>query len=360
MKSRWPLCSLRSTRVSLALFFLLSALAVAHEPGIQIKGFLDVYYGHHFRAGASQRRPSFLYNHTTTDEPAVNLALLQADVMGGWYRASVGIMAGTYAEENLATEPELLQHLWEGYVGLALDQDRTIWLDLGVFTSHIGFESAISADNPTLGRSLMAENSPYYLTGGRLTWKPNDEWEFAALVVNGWQRMEPLEGNRLPSFGTKVAWKPHDRLSLNWSTYVGSELADEERRMRYFNNFFAQWTISPSLTLFSGVDIGWQENELRGYDTWWSPNMILRWEMNHHWTAAFRVEKYLDPHEVIVALPGGTELTGASAHLDRRISEHVLLRWELRYLHNDTPAFYDNGSLVRNDTSFLTSITIRF
>lgn len=339
---------------------LLVLPAAAGEPEITFRGFLDIYYGYGFNDTPSDRRPGFLFNHTTTDQTAVNLALIQADVDGGWYRGSLGIMAGTYSEENLAAEPELLQHLWEGYAGLALDGGRTLWLDLGVFTSHIGFESAISADNPTLGRSLMAENSPYYLTGARLTWTPNEQWELAALVVNGWQRMEPVDGNSLPGFGTKVAWKPDDRLSFNWSTYAGSEFPDEERRMRYFNNLFAQWRLSSCVTLFTGFDIGWQERAGSGYDTWWSPNLILRWEIDDRWSTAFRVEHYNDDDGVIVGLPGGTALTGFSVNIDRRIGENMLFRVEARHFSNDSPAFEDNGSLVRTDTSLLTSFSIRF
>lgn len=350
-------------KTSIFSFFLavLFAETVAAETAkVSFKGFLDVYYGYGFNDTPANRRPGFLYNHTTTDAAAVNLALIQADLDGGWYRGSLGLMAGTYSQENLALEPDLLQHLFEGYAGIALNNSRTLWLDLGVFTSHIGFEGAISADNPTLSRSLMAENSPYYLAGGRLTWKPNDQWELAALILNGWQRIRPLEGNSLPGFGTKVAWKPHDRLSLNWSTYAGSEFTDEQRRMRYFNNLFAQWTISPTVALFLGFDVGWQERATTGFDAWWSPNMIVRWKLNEKWATAFRVEHYNDAAGVIVGLPSGTALTGFSLNLDRQFGKNVLFRLEARHLYNGTPAFQRGSSLVRNDTSLLASLSFRF
>ena len=35
-----------------------------------------------------------------------------------------------------------------------------LWLDAGIFVSHIGLESANSRDNLTLTRSIMADNSP--------------------------------------------------------------------------------------------------------------------------------------------------------------------------------------------------------
>ena len=62
----------------------------------------------------------------------------------------------------------------------------------------------------------------------------------------------------LPGFGTKVAWTPHDRLLLNWRTYIGSEFPDDQRRMRYFNNLYAHMVLSSAVSMYLGFDIGWQ------------------------------------------------------------------------------------------------------
>lgn len=345
---------------SLLLLAPLTVLAGHDTPILAYKGFLDAYYGYDFNAPATHRRPAFLYNHSTTDAPVINLALIQAELNGGWYHGSLGLMAGTYSRENLAAEPRMLQHFYDTYAGVALNHKRTLWLDAGIFSSHIGFESAISADNPTLSRSLMAENSPYFLTGGRLTWKPNSRWEFAVFLLDGWQRIRPLAGNSLPGFGTKIAWKPHGRLLLNWSTYAGSEFPDAQRRMRYFNNLFAQWDVTQSVSLFAGFDIGWQQRATSGYDVWWSPNAIVRWKLNECWAVALRVEHYNDGAGVIVSLPSGTALTGFSFNVDRQISKNVLFRVEIRHLHNASPAFQRGSLLVRDDLSVLTSLAFRF
>ncbi|WP_395743154.1 porin [Prosthecobacter sp.] len=346
--------------LSLLLLAPLAGFAENDTQVVTCKGFLDTYYGYDFNEPVSHRRPGFLYNHTTTDAPAVNLALIQADLNGGWYHASLGLMAGTYSRVNLAAEPELLQHFYDTYIGVALNRGRTLWLDVGEFSSHIGFESAVSADNYTLSRSLMAENSPYFLTGGRLTWKPKKEWELAFLVVDGWQRVRPLAGNSLPGFGTKVAWTPHDRLTLNWSTYVGSEFPDDQRRMRYFNNLYAHMVLSSTVSMYLGCDIGWQQRATSGNSLWWSPNVIVRWKPDDRWSTAFRVEQYNDASGVIVSLPGRTALTGLSFNVDRQISKNLLFRVEMRYLRNSTPAFQRGDSLVRSSTSLLASFSIRF
>ncbi len=148
-------------------------------------------------------------------------------------------MAGTYAQNNLAGEQELLRHVFEANAGVALDVQGPLWLDAGIFPSHIGFESAVSADNPTLTRSILAENFPYYLAGAKLSCGPSEKWELTALVLNGWQRIQRVPGSSLPSLGslgTQVTYSPSPATTLNWSTFIGADDPDPTRRMRYFNN----------------------------------------------------------------------------------------------------------------------------
>ena len=52
-----------------------------------------------------------LHDHKRTSEVAVNLALIRAAYARDRVRAAVGLMAGTYAQYNLAAEPAALQYL---------------------------------------------------------------------------------------------------------------------------------------------------------------------------------------------------------------------------------------------------------
>ncbi len=120
---------------------------------------------------------------------ALNLGLVHVGYAKQRMRAALGLMAGTYPQANLIAEPELLRNIFEARVGLKLSKRKELWLDAGVFPSHIGLESAIGIDNWTLTRSVIAENSPYYLSGARLTWTLSKKLELAALMMNGWQRI---------------------------------------------------------------------------------------------------------------------------------------------------------------------------
>lgn len=333
--------------------------------GVSVNLFADFYYGGALDQTQAQRRPGFLFNHTDTDEPQLNLGLVQFAVQTQSSRARLGLMAGSYVQENLAQEPGWANNLFEMNVGIALDGKQAIWLDLGILPSHIGFESAMSSRNPTLTRSLAAENSPYYLTGARLSWAVDARWSVAAMVVTGWQRTEPVDGNSLPGVGTQVVYSPSDSLTVNWSTFIGTDDPDDTRRMRYFNNFYLQHSLSPALDLTLGLDVGLQQ-EARGsdsYDVWFTPTAILRYALSANWATALRAEYYRDTAGVIVdtANDRGIRTWGCSWNLDWRYNAHVLMRMEARHLA-DPAAIYErgNGRFRRHSTSLLGSIVFEF
>lgn len=152
-----------------------------------------------------------------------------------------------------------MKSVFEANIGISLNEKNNLWLDAGIMPSHIGFESAISMDNWTLTRSLLAENSPYFLSGAKLTFNPNEKWELAGLILNGWQRIQRLEGNSLPSFGTQMKFSPNESTTLNWSAFIGTDDPDQLRRMRYFNNFYGQFQLTDRFGLITGFDFGAQQ-----------------------------------------------------------------------------------------------------
>ena len=79
---------MKASLFSLLLLAPAMVLAENDSPIVAYKGFLDSYYGYDFNEPVNHRRPAFLYNHTTTDAPAINLALIQAEFNGGCITAA--------------------------------------------------------------------------------------------------------------------------------------------------------------------------------------------------------------------------------------------------------------------------------
>src|SRR5690606_30599093 len=260
------------------------------KPGLNITGFVDVFYAYDFNKPAQNKRQEFFYNHNRHNEFNINLGLLKLNLQHPKYRANIAFQTGTYSNDNYASEPGLLKIIFEANTGLSLNRRNTLWLDAGVFPSHIGFESAISSDNFTLTRSILAENSPYYLSGVKMTYEPSQNWEFTALACNGWQRIQRIEGSTLPAFGTRIKFKSDEKFTLNWSTFLGTDAPDTIRRMRYFNNFFAEFQLSEKIRLLSGFDLGFQQklSYSKDFDIWFSPVLITQYSLSEKWRIALR------------------------------------------------------------------------
>ncbi|WP_101446642.1 porin [Pontibacter ramchanderi] len=334
------------------------------SPEVRFEGFADIFYAYDFNKPAVGYRQPFLYNHNRHNEFNLNLGLARAAVEHNRYRGALALQVGTYASDNYAAEEEVMRHVFEANAGIALDRQAKLWLDAGIMGSHIGFESAISADNLTLSRSLLAENSPYFLSGAKFSYSPTPNWTLAALVVNGWQRIRRVPGNSLPSFGTQVNYAPHDNLTFNWSTFIGTDDPDATRRMRYFNNFYGQFGLGEKYTLIAGFDIGVQQ-ESKGsshYHTWYSPVLIAQYKLSDIWAIAARAEHYSDRNEVIITAPvstNGFRASGLSTNVDYHPHPNVVCRVEARWLKGRGNIFEKEETATSNNFTLLSSIAIR-
>lgn len=312
-----------------------------------------------------ERRDSrFLFNHNRHNEFNLNLGLIKVSVIQLKYRANVSLHTGTYANDNYAAEPGLLKSIYEANIGILLNRKGNLWLDAGVLPSHIGFESAISSDNWTLTRSLSAENSPYYLSGVKLTYISDNKWEIAGLAINGWQRIQRIEGNSLPSFGTRVNYRSERMMSINWSTFVGTDDPDSTRRMRYFSNLYGQWQCSKKFGLLAGFDIGTQQKATQSttYDIWFSPVIIGQYAVNSTWKTALRVEYYSDKSGIIInsGATKGPGIAGVSLNMDYLPVHNICCRVEGRWLYCKDNILETETTQTNDNLIIAVSMAVKF
>lgn len=334
------------------------------KPQLNLSGFADVFYVYDFNQPQGSERQPFLYNHNRHNEFNLNLGFIKLNVEHSRYRANFAMQSGTYTNDNYAAEPGVIKNIFEANIGISMNKKNSLWLDAGILPSHIGFESAISIDNGTLTRSLLAENSPYYSAGARLIFTPNDKWEMTGLMLNGWQRIQRLNGNSLPSFGTQVNFTPSEKVGLNWSTFIGTDDPDSSRRMRYFNNFYGLFQVTDKVNITAGFDIGTQQQSMgsSSYDFWFSPVIIGQYFISNAWKAALRMEYYQDETGVIIptGTTNGFNTTGLSLNFDYSPSTNLVFRIEGRWLNSKDLFFETKGSTSRNNFIIGTSIAIKF
>jgi hypothetical protein len=325
-------------------------------------GYAEAYYCYDLARPNNHRRPSFIYNHDRHNEVNINLAFLKVSSAGKTTRGSLALMAGTYAQANLAAEPDLLKMVMEANAGIRLSRTRQLWLDAGVLPSHIGFESAISKDCWNLTRSLQADNSPYYESGARLSLlSESGKLYLGLLYLNGWQRMKRQDHNNTPAFGTQITLRPSGTTMLNWSTFAGNEFPDSAMRWRYFSNLYTQLQVTPKLGLQVGLDAGIQQRSKHSpaYDVWYSPIAVMRLQVNPGVMLGIRAEMYNDKKEVIIRTgqPDGFSASGYSVNLDWIVTTNALFRIEARTLQS-LDKIFTAGSTA--STFFTASAAVSF
>lgn len=335
------------------------------KPQISWSAFLETYYQYDFNKPADNNRPSFIYSHNRHNEFNLNLGFIKGSYTAERTRANLALAAGTYINANYAAEPGVLKNIFEANAGFKISKKKNLWIDAGILPSHIGFESAISKDCWTLTRSLLAENSPYFEAGAKLSYtSDNGKWLISAMALNGWQRITRVNGNSLMSWGAQLQFKPNDNIVLNYSNFLGTDKPDSARKTRFFHNFYGTFSITDHFGVIAGIDIGTEDKNLTGNEknTWYSPVLIIRYSINDQWTLAARAEQYTDKKEVIITTgtANGFQTTGYSLNLDYGPSKNVLIRLEARNLKSKDAIFQKENNSVKNNFFITSSLAVNF
>lgn len=329
-----------------------------------LSGYAEVYYSYDFNKPINNSKPAFIYSHNRVNEVNLNLGFLKGAYNSGWIRANLSLAAGTYMNANYASEPDGLKNIFEANIGIKLSRKNNLWLDAGIMPSHIGWESAVSKDDWTLTRSVAADNSPYFESGAKIGYtSKNEKWYLSALILNGWQRIQRVDGNSTPAFGTQITYKSGSNITFNSSTFIGNDKPDNVKQMRYFHDFYAIIQITDQFGITAGFDIGWEKRlHSDKWNNWFTPTLILRYTPDSNWAIAARVEYFNDEKNVIIFTKNmnGCYLYGASLNLDKLIRNNVLWRTEARILNSKDATFQKGIELVKNDISITTSIAISF
>lgn len=333
---------------------------------VSFSGYLESYYVRDFNGPANHKRPDFIYSHNRANDWSINLAMLKASLNTQHVRGNLALASGSYMRANYAAEPRDLQNIFEANAGVRLSSVHDVWLDAGVMPSHLGFESAVGSENWTLTRSLMAENSPYFETGAKITYTSADgKWMASGLILNGWQRIRGPRGNTTPSIGHQLTYKPNERVTLNSSSFIGNDKSDRDRQMRYFHDFYGIFKLDDQWSLITALDIGAEEKPAgeAGYHIWLAPAILAKYQYSSQFSVTGRLEYYQDKNGVIIHTdtPNGFKVLGYSVNADYKICPRITLRAELRQLQSRDDLFNTSGSrLTDNSLTASTAIAFQF
>ena len=334
------------------ILFLSSTSCIFSQENKEVKitfsGFLETYYSNDFQNSNTEKKLPFLYNYNRQNEGNLNIGLLRAKFAFENGYGSFALHSGTYVEDNYANEK--MKYISEAYLGLYLDTSKKQTLEAGIMPSYIGFESATTASNLTLTRSILAENSPYFMTGVKYNYTPSAKWSFSGLLTNGWQRINKPNKKALPSFGSQIAFKPSDNATLNWSVFIGDEPIVTNLRTRYFSNLYYDFKWKNKFRTIAGFDFGIQKStDGTGYSNWFSPVFITQYTINSKWQTAVRGEYYQDVNNVMIASVKEFKTFGTSLNFDYLPNSKMKIRTEARYFNSKETVFLRNETAVTSN-----------
>ena len=331
-------------------------------------GFVDSYYAYDFGRPPQIDRP-FTTTAARHNEFNVNLAYIEAKLSGQRVRGRLALQAGTSVQSNYSGEPtigtvsgpDLARLIQEAVAGYAITP--SLWVDGGIFFSHIGEEGFISRDNLTYTRSLSADFTPYYESGVKLTWQATSRLSVLLTVINGWQNIS--ENNQDKGVGARLDYMLADNAILSYYNFLGNEAASG--LLRVLNGIGVHGNLTKQLALQWNFDYGTQQRTAGGEARWFSSGLIGKLQLNPSVGVSARAEGYQDPDNVIVATapPGGFKATTASVGLDisPMRNTRVLWRSELRGTWASTAVFPDRSAASgtsRNDGLLVTSLALTF
>ncbi len=339
-----------------------SADTAKADPKPEFFGYVGVYYGYDFNNPVSLARPGFIYSENLHNQIAINIALLGARYNSDRLRGTFAIQTGTYPDANYAAEPGIFKNIYEAWGGVRVA--KNLWLDAGIFLSHIGLEGPNSRDDLTLTRSIMAENSPYYEAGAKLTYDKGQKWLFSVLAINGWQVIR--DRNQNEAVGTQVQFRPSSKWLLNSSTFIGEGRNVPDSlgvRLRYFHDFYVTYDPTPKWKIAGAFDTGWQEklDGKGGYDNWQGGALIVRRRLWARAGLVGRVEYYHDPSGVLATTRvGGLRTTGYSLGFDYLPVPRVILRAELKEFVDQNNVYVKDRAFKRTDAAVTTLLGLTF
>jgi hypothetical protein len=261
----------------------------------------------------------------------LNTAQVTASLEQDWYRGRATIQFGTIAQQAWA--PGVYSPIQEANLGFKAlgnlgGDGNNLWIDGGIFLTHIGNEALLPRYNWLSNLALVTMFEPFYQSGLRASYNWGDVLSAQVHVLNGYGNI--VDNNDSKSVGWQVAYNPMSNLGVSWSALVGDESnTGDPSFIRFYNNFNLNYMILDNLGIRGQVDVANQSN----LGLYYGGQLTARYDFLEHFGVTVRGEMIQDPNGVVTSdkLQG----FGATLGLEYRPTTQSYVRLEGRQLFMD-------------------------
>lgn len=363
MNSRRDLVRRRRTmappalKAAFLLLFLLPAAGTraAEWNGIQLSGFVDLYVAAAGDEPASGRNFAGLGTAATREgELALDFAALDIRKDPAPWGFTLIVGAGDELDAiHLAEEPsarDTFRNVFQASVGY---KTGDLLVEAGLFPSHIGFEGTLPHGNWNYSHSWTAMLSPFYQTGVKLVYTPDDATVLELHVLNGWQQIADYNDGK--TIGVKLSRKL-GIFTPTFNAIYGDEPTADGDLPRSLYDLIVQADFSPSWSAAVETYRGRQQRDSVADADWDATAVWLHWHEGRH-AVTLRAERFDDGDGGI----SGTaqRLESYTATWDVESHQNARLRFELRR-DRSSASFFQNGDDGRSQDLGIVALLFAF
>lgn len=264
-----------------------------------------------------------------------------------------------------------LRYIREAAAGYHFDGvGRGLNIEAGIFSSYIGLESYLLAENWNYQRSLIIEHTPFYFQGIRAQYFASDRVKIEPWLMNGWQSYG--KWNYAPAGGLALRWSPTEAVTLVGNFYLGTDTKNVSDRLRFHHDdsvlvryYDAPWASFVSKSAISlNSHFGFEDggSALPGptnAHVLGSSLVHRTWFLRDHLAFALRGEVFSNPSRYLTQFPppgfatgpgvGAVKVWGVTGTFDVMPNDLFALRFEGSYRRANVPYFAGPGGTTSPD-----------
>lgn len=235
-------------------------------------------------------------------------------------------------------------------------EGNNLWVDGGLFLTHIGNELLLPRANWLSTLALVTMFEPFYQAGVKVGYNWGDSLSGEIHLLNGYGNIE--DNNADKTVGWLLSYSPFENLGLSWAGLVGNEQdAGTPAQARLYNNLNLNYQILDNIGVRGQVDLA---NEAGNF--YYGAQLSARYDFMEKYGVTLRGETIQDPQGIVTSdkLQG----YGITLGLEYKPTEKSFVRLEGRQLlmdPNTNKLFMDaQGNTSSNRSELLINTGVWF
>ncbi len=325
---------------------------------LTLSGYVESFWQWNFNApanGVTAWRGFDNRHNTFSISNAVVDASWRYRAVQGRLALQVGLTPDTYyrAEPSRAVIPgagisdgDLWKYIQQASVGLRVPRVDGLFVEAGIFLSPLGPEGMAVRDNWNWSRSNLFFGLPYYHTGLRATYAPNDRHAVAFMLTNGWNSV--VDNNDAKSVMAQYTFTPSSETVVSVLYFGGIERGDADPAGPGWRNLvdaYARARVSRRVSLMAHLNAGFEDTRA-GMLSWFGFALYGRFDLTRSMRLALRADVLYEdaPNERFRLFFPTDVMASQTVTYEWAPVDHLLVRVEYRHDVSTDRVFYGASS----------------